>query len=72
MIYISRFSYYYYSNFAGNILLDTSTTLSLESKPMSEIIGSKECVSLLDMDKTLPKMVLPTVAPTNSVLKLSK
>lgn len=36
------------------------------------IIWSKGCVSLLDIDKTLCKMVLPTDAPTNAASKLSK
>lgn len=53
-------------------MLGTSATLSLEFEPSSGIAGSEGCVSLPDMDKTLPETVLPTDAPTDSVLKLSK
>lgn len=37
---------------------------------MSGITGSKGGVSLLNTEKTLPKMVLPTDISTNIVLKL--
>lgn len=68
MIDLGYFQILLFSNTAGNSFLGMSATLSLELAPMSGIMVSKGRVSLLDMDKTLSKMVPPTDAPTSIVL----